>query len=33
MYMFDHHVHALNRLIIKAFNIIFSHHVHVCAKF
>ena len=33
MYMLDHHVHALNNLIIKAFNAVLPHHVHVCVKF
>ena len=33
MYMFDHHVHALNNLIFNVFTLVFTHHVHVCAKF
>ena len=33
MYMFDHHVHALNLLIINTFGVISPYHVHVCAKF
>ena len=33
MYMFDHHVHALNLLIINTFGVILPYHVHVCAKF
>ena len=33
MYMLNHHVHAINLLIISAFNTILPHHVHVCAKF
>ena len=33
MYMFDHHVHALNDLIINIFNAVLPYHVHVCTKF
>ena len=33
MYMFDHHVHDVNKLIYRMLRCFLPHHVHVCAKF
>ena len=33
MYMFDHHVHDVNKLIYRMLRRLSPHHVHVCAKF
>ena len=33
MYMFDKHVHDVNKLIYRRLMRLLPHHVHVCAKF